>query len=740
MSDKQEYKYIGKAIPVHDAAQKVTGQLRYTDDLKLPNMLHAKVLFSKLPHAKIISLDTSAAESLTGVRAVVSYKNTPRVRYNSTTRFLAQKPLETERVFDDIVRFVGDKVAAVAADTAEIAAKALSLIKVEYEPLLAYFDPEIAMRDDSYPIHEQGNIALTVNECCGDLEKGFAEADHIFTDRYTTQAVHHGAIETHSAIADFNASGQLTVYTPNQNTFGTRISLSKIFDLPMSRVRVISPAIGGGFGGKMEVCLEPIVAALAMQACRPVKLNYTRKESIVSTRTRHAAIVEMKTGIRNDGVITAQHFHVITNTGAYAASAANALGAMSNKVFKLYKTPNMRFSGASVYTNTSIAGAMRGYGSPQAFFAQQRQLQKIADTLGMDIIDIHMKNLIDPDGVDQRSQERIGNPRPKDCLKKALRIASKWPAAESSDGRYKTGQGLSMGMHGSGAFGPQPDQTGIIIKMNDDASCVMMSGSHEMGNGVIIVEMQMVAEVLDIPMSQIRVVAADTDTCPWNLGDFSSRGTYVSAHAAQKAAEAVKQELLKEAALIMEQDSGMLTLKGGNIISNIDGRTVSLSEVVSHAQVKSGREIICNYTFTGKHAPGSYGAHIVRVRIDTESGQVQITNYAAVHDVGCVVNKIGIEGQLEGSIQMGIGYALMEKLDFDEKGQCKASNFRRYKMPKATQMPPIEIAFVEEGEPSGPYGAKSIAESAMIPCAPAIINAIGDALGQDIHDLPYLHF
>lgn len=737
MSENENYQYIGKSFPVHDAVLKATGQLRYTDDIKLPQMLHAKVLFSKLPHARIVSLDTSAAEALPGVRAVISYMNTPRIRYNSTTRFLAQKPLETERVFDDVVRFVGDKVAAVAADSAEIAAAALSLIKVEYEALPAYFDPEQALREGSYPLHEQGNIALRVNQSCGDVERGLAEADHVFRDRYTMLAIHHGALEPHSAIASYDSSGQLTVYAPNQNTFGARISLSRIFSLPMSRVRVVSPAIGGGFGGKMEVCLEPIVAALAIQARRPVKLTYSRKESILSTRTRHAAIVEIATGINNDGAIVAQDIDVITNTGAYAASAANVLGAMSNKVFKLYKTPHMRFRGAAVYTNTPIAGAMRGYGSPQVFFAQQRQMQRIANALGLDLAQLHLKNLIEPDGVDQRDQQPIGNPRPKDCLTAALNIASQWPPLAASNERYKVGQGLAMGMHGSGAYGPQPDQTGIILKMNDDGTCVMMSGSHEMGNGVIMVEMQMVAEVLSIPLESIRVLAADTDACPWNLGDFSSRGTYVSAYAAKLAAEAVQQDLLQEAALLLRQKACDLILKDNGVESTVDGQRVSLAQVVSHAQVSSGREILRSATYTGRHAPGSYGAHVVRVCVDTLNGQVSITNYAAVHDVGQVVNPFGIEGQLEGSIQMGIGYALMEKLEVDNKGQFKAVNFRRYKMPNAAQMPPLDIAFIEKGEPSGPYGAKSIAESAVIPCAPAIINAISNALGQDINSLPY---
>jgi len=732
------YKYLGKKIPVIDAAQKVTGQTRYTDDLKLSGMLYAKVLFSPHPHARIVAIDTREAEALPGVRAVATYRNTSQVLYNSTTRFLLQDPLIlTERIFDQTVRFVGDRVAAVAADSLEIAGKAIRLIKVEYELLPYYLDGEEAVQEGAYPIHPQGNLALEVVQNAGDVDKAFAEADYIFEDRYTTPPVHQAALETHTAIADFGATGKLTVISSTQNTFGQRIVLSKIFQLPMSKVRVIAPPLGGAFGGKIEAIVEPVAAALAILCHKPVKLTYNRKESMISTRTRHGSVTYLKTGVMKDGTIIAQDFKVITNTGAYAASASNVIKAMSNKVFGSYKIPNMRFIGRPVYTNLPIAGAMRGYGSPQAYFAQQCQMQKIAKALNIDPVKVQMKNLIDPDGVDPRNQKPIGNPRPKDCLRRALELKKNWPPLDDENGEYLIGEGLAIGMHGNSAYGAHTDQTSIIIKVHDDGSCILYTGTHEMGQAALTLQKQMVCEVLDLPWEMVDVVAADTDTCPWALGDFSSRGTFIGGYAAKEAAEKVKARILAEAALLMKEDQGQLVLENAAVRSWQSGRSVSLPQVMDHAQNVTHQEIMVTHTYPTPGGPGSYGAHIVRVRVERQSGVAEVTDYIAVQDLGTVVNRFSCEGQVEGAIQMGMGYALYESLNFDERGKCTNSNFRKYKIVNATQMPRIQMDFIEEYEPTGPFGAKSLSECALVPSAPAIINAVSNAIHQEIHDLPY---
>ena len=729
---------IGQAVPTYDAVLKATGQLRYVDDMQVQGMLYGKVLFSPIAHARIKCIDTAKAEALEGVRGVATYKNTPQVRFNSTTRFFLQtpSPIENERIFDDTVRFVGDRVAAVAADTREIAEKALRLIRVEYEPLPICVDVEKALAEDAFPLHGNSNLAFQLEQKAGDLDKGFAEADQIFEDRYTTPAVHHGAIEPHCAIASYDARRKLTVTAPYQNTFGERIVLSRIFGLPLSKIRVKSPAIGGGFGGKMESSVELVAAALAVLTGKPVKVTYTRIETMLATRTRHATVTYIKTGVKRDGVITAQDIRVLLNTGAYGSNAVNVTSAMSHKVFKSFTIPNLRFRGAAVYTNTPIAGAMRGYGSPQVYFAQQRQMHKIAQTLGMKMETLLEKNLIEPDGIDQRDKKPIGNPRPKDCLERALALQKNWPPIPHN-AEYLVGTGLAVGAHCSGAFGSQIDQSCVIIKMNDDGSCILYTGAHDMGNSAVTTQMQVVSEILGVPLARIEPVAADTEACGWTLGDFSSRGVYVNCHAAKLAAEKVRTELLNEAAAFLQAPVQTLYLAKGSVCSRRRGKGSTLAELMNHVQSTSKREIVCAGTYASTHAPGSYGVHAARVRINKKTGKVEVTDYIAVHDVGKVLNRMAIEGQLEGAVQMGLGYALCECMHFNESGRSSATSLRNYPMFRASQMPALQMDFIEAHEPTGTFGAKSIAECAVVPCAPAIINAICDALGRDLHSIPY---
>ncbi len=728
---------IGNSLPIRDAALKVTGQKQYVGDMSRPGMLHAAVLFSPLPHARIKSINTEKAKALPGVRDVVCHREDPGVRFNSATRFYEHQIPDTERIFDDTVRFVGDRVAAVAADTIEIAREALSLIEVEYEPLPFYLDVEQAAQEGAAPLHGESNVLTTIQHTAGDLEAGFAQADRIFEDRYTTPPIHQAALERHVALAEYDQNGKLTITSPNQNVFAYRIILSRIFGLPMSRIRVVSPALGGAFGGKLEMTLEPVAALLAMRCGKPVRLEYSRKECINGTRTRHGSVVYLRTGVKNDGTLVAQDIRVLTNTGAYAGSALNVLGAMSHKVFKVYKCPNMRFTGQPVYTNTPVAGAMRGYGSPQAFFGQQRQLHKIARALGISMAELQEKNLVEPDAKDPIGFYPLGNPRPQDCLRRALELAQSWPPLSDEDGKYFLGTGLAVGAHGNGCFGAHRDQICLMLKMNEDGSCVLYTGTHDMGNGSVTTQTQIISSELKIPLEWVSVIEADSEACPWNLGDYSSHSTFVAGGAAQKAAGAARAELLREAALLLEEPAEGLALEEGGVRSAKTGALTPLSEVMVHAQAVSHREIICQETYTMPAGPSSYGVHMARVKVEKESGNVTVTDYVAVHDVGKVINRMSLEGQLQGGIHMGLGYALCEGLSFGEDGQNLNDSFVSSPLLRAVQMPHIQVDFIEEGEPTGPYGAKSIGEVAVVPSAPAVINAVVDALGVEIDSLPY---
>ena len=743
MPDQQQ-NYIGANIPIAQAALKATGQMMYTADMKLPHMLHAKVLFSPRPHARIVHIDTSRAEALPGVRAVISHLNTPNRYYNSCGEVLNE--FMTEQLFSPVVRYVGDKVAAVAADTEKIAEAALKLIDVIYEDLPANFDPERALDENAYVIHdhgelERGNLILTVAQSSGDVDSAMAKADRIFSDVYECPAIHHGAMETHAALAVFDAEGMLTVYTPSQDTFAKRRNLATIFDLPMSKVRVSVPAIGGAFGGKIDLITEPIAAALAMKTGRPVRLVYNRTEDICSTRNRHAMRLYLRTGVMNDGTIVAEDMRAYVNAGAYASGTTSVVWAMCGRLFKVHQCPNVRFVGYPVITNTTIGGPMRGFGSPQLFFAQQRQMNTISKALGIDMLELQRKNLTTQQGADPRNQLPHGNARPIDCLNRAAeRIGYDAACAEQQEstvGRYRIGVGIGVGAHGNGMYGVKADITGLMLKMNCDGTCVLFTPSNEMGNSSVTLQKQMVAETLGMPLRDIDCVEADTRLTPYQLGDYSSRGTFVSGHGALKIATSMQALLAEVAGRMLDVPAESLRFADRVAIAP-DGRRVSLEEIVLYSRDHDQKELMCAESFASQAAVMSYGAHIAKVRVDTETGEVKVLSYAAIHDVGKAINPLSVTGQIEGALQMGLGNALSEDMGVDEKtGAVKNRTLKRYKMLYAGDMPrELSVEVLDSFEPAGPFGAKSIGECSVVPTLSAIGNAIANAIGAEVNSLP----
>ena len=732
---------VGARLPIRDAVVKATGQLKYVADRKLPRMLYGKLLFSPVAHARIKSIDTSAARALPGVRAVVTYENTPDTLFNCCGETIDE--FKNERVFSPVVRHVGDRVAAVAADTQAIADKAVKLIQVEYEPLPHYTDPEQAMAPGAYPIHEGGNVYEVVNLSQGDVDAGLAGADRVYEDRYTLPAVHHGYIETHAALADYDAAGKLTVYSPTQDAWSIRVNLSRIFGLKMSKIRVIADPVGGGFGGKIDMLLEHVAAALSMQAGRPVRIVLTRREDMPVDHARHPMIFSIKTGVNRDGTVVAQDVDVIINAGAYAGGTSAIAWAMGGKLFRLTSTPNLRFKASEVYTNTVPCGAMRGFGSPQLFFAQQRQFNKIARDLGIQLPDFLLKNLKDRDTPDLRDNTPLGDLYPKECVKMGAELFD-WKtglleqaASRQADGRYRVGVGMAVAAHGNGVFGAHTDISAIFLHMNEDGTLVLSSGSCDMGNGSVSLQGQLVSQVLGIPLEDIAYVQADTDATLYDWGNYSSRGTYVGGAAALKAANALKAMLLEEAAGVLETAPERIALHDGRAWSlNHPDRSADMAQLASHARHQSHRELAVTASFASNAMAVSFGAHYVKVRVDTATGAVKVLDYVAVHDVGTPINPLNLEGQIEGAVQMGLGYALTEGLDVDESGKITNGTLRQYHMFTAPEMPPIRVAFVGQPEPTGPCGGKSIGECSIVPAPAAIANAVSNAIGADFHSLP----
>lgn len=732
---------IGKRLPIRDAVVKTTGQLRYVADMKLPRMLHGKILFSPVAHARIKSIDTSKAEALPGVRAVVTYLNTPDTLFNCCGETIDES--KNERIFSPVVRHVGDRVAAVAADTLAIAEKAVRLIEVEYEELPFYLDPEEAMKEEAYPIHEGGNIAEVVNLNQGDVDEGMKEADLVFEDRYTLPGIHQAYIETHAALASYDANGKLTVWSPTQDAWSVRMNLCRIFNLKMSRVRVVADPVGGGFGGKIDILIEHVAAALAMKAGRPVRIVLTRREDIPVAHSRHPMVMYIRTGVKRDGTIVAQDVHAVINTGGYAGGTSAIAWAMGGKLFRMTNTPNLRFKATEVYTNTIPTGAMRGFGSPQLFFAQQRQINKIAKELGLDMTEMLLKNLKGVHDKDERNGTPLGDLYAKECVSMGAEMfdwkgaLAEQEASRKENGRYRVGVGMAVAAHGNGVFGVHTDISGVILKMNDDGTLVMSSGSCDMGNGVVTLQAQLISEILTIPMEDVTFVQADTDNTLYDWGNFSSRGTYVCGAAAVKAGNAMKRMLLEEAADLLPEDIDRIELRDGRAWSlNYPDRSATMAELASHARHRSHRDLVAAVNHASNGMAVSFGAHFVKVRVDTQTGEVKPLDYVAVHDVGTPLNPMNLEGQVEGAIQMGLGYALCESINLDAKGKVTNSTFRQYHIFTAPEMPPIRVAFVGKPEPTGPYGGKSIGECSVVPSPAAIANAVSNALEQDYHDLP----
>lgn len=731
---------LGKSHPVLNVNSKVTGSLLYTGDMKLPGMLHAEVLFSPFAHAKIKYVDVSAAEALEGVHAVVCCRDSPKVRYNGNGEDSSIKP--SERVFDEVVRYVGDKVAAVAAETPQIAARALKLIRVEYEPLPFYLDPEEALEEGAYPIHEEGNLMEEVCLSGGDLDEGFARADRIFEQVYHVPPIHHAALEPHVSLAVYDSDGKLTVYTPSQDVFGQRLNLSKIFGLPMNRIRVLNPAMGGGFGGKIDLVTEPVAALLSMKCGRPVKLVYTRRQDIASSTTRHGETIYIRTGVKEDGEITACDYKVYLSAGAHSGATSSVAWAAGGKFFKLFHIPNMRYRAYAAYTNCSVAGAMRGFGSPQLFYAVNSQLNQIAMEMGFDLPFLMEKNLFEPNDTDLRGQN-LGNYHIKDCLSRGLELFG-WEAAwkeqkesRKAKGRYRIGVGLAAGPHASSLYGVFADTTGVMLKMNEDGSLTIFTGVSDMGNGSNTIQMMLVSEVLGISMDRIACVKTDTELTLFDVGAYASRGTYVGGGAALKAAREMKEKILREASEILGCSAKGLKLRNNGVwMADGSGAGISMDQVAAHAHNEHETDLVAAVTFGSQAVPISGGVHLVKVQVDMETGRVKPLYYTAVHDVGKVLNPSSVEGQLHGGIMMGLGYALSEGLSYDEKGALRQRRLGDCGLFRAEEMPKIQAEFLNSYEPTGPYGAKSIGECATVPSAAAVANAVSNALGHEFTRLP----
>lgn len=743
----KSYSFVGKNVRKIDAVEKVTGTARYTTDVKLPKMLYGKVLRSPYPHAEIVSIDTSKAEALPGVKAVATYKNTSQTKFNtsatSTFTIPPLVPVEDQVIFDSVVRYVGDEVAAVAAVSEAVAEEALRLIEVEYKELPSVFDALEAMKEDAPVIHHSEVSKNVPGEKIhiemGSIDKGFEEADHVFEHTFKLPVQKQAQLETHSAVAEIGADGKITVWSTTQTPHPTRRILATIFGVPYTKVRVLNPPyVGGGFGVRIGLSAkaEPIAVALAMLAKRPVKVVYSREEDFIASDTRHSGYVTVKTGVKKDGTFTARKIQGILNSGAYCSWSAETPGVLGCMGLSIYYCPNQMYDGYSVYTNTTPAGAMRGFGSPQAMFAVDSQVDIIAEALGMDPLELRRKNIM-----------KVGQPwiLPYECLSSGLEDcmdkgakAIGWERRgklNSNMGKKRRGIGVGIGTHVSNAWPFCGDYSNAYVTVQHDGSVHLASGIPDIGTSAPTALLQMVAEVLGVSFEKVNITFGDTESTPFEIGSHASRTCYASGTAVVAAAKEAKDKILDYAAGKLGVPKDELEIDD-DIIHSIKNPEIqiSLAKIAMKAH-DEGRQFIGVGSIIPKNA-APYQAQFAEVEVDLTTGKVKVIKIVGANDVGRAINPLVIEGQIEGGLLMGCGYALTEEIKYDAKGRQLNHSYEKYSLPTAMDVPEIESIIVEAPDPTHPFGVKGVGETALIPTAAAIANAVYDAIGIRFYEIP----
>ena len=792
------FSIIGKPTAMVDAAEKTTGSGKYTDDLSVPGMLIGKILHSPYPHARIKRIDTTRAEALDGVVAVAVGSDAPNP-YG-----ILPVGHDEHALAIDKVRYVGDNVACVVAVSELIAEKALELIDIDYEVLPAYFDPEESMKAQRDFIHDNkpGNLEKDYHHAFGNPDQGFAEADHVAEARYIANEVTHAAMEPHSTLASFEIDshtgkeGRLTVWSSTQVPYYLQHKLSLVLEMPMQQIRVIKPLVGGGFGGKSEVIpLEIIAAVAARKAKAPVKITYTREEVFWAHRGRPRTIIDLKTGIKNDGRITCVKARVVQDGGAYCSYGVVTILYSGALLGALYDIPNIQYDGYRVLTNKPACGAMRGHGTVNVRFAFESQLDELAAKIGMDSAEIRQRNLLQPPCITVNGL-RVQSYGLPECIEKTVE-RSGWNRRK---GKLPKGRGLGIACshYVSGAANSiirsdMPHST-VNIKIDRDGGVVVYTGASEIGQGSDTMTAQIAAEVLGCSLNRIRVIAADTDLTPIDIGSYSSRVTFMAGNATLRAAEEVKKRIAAAAAAKMNCATGDLIFRDDLVFKKGSAAPAAAKDQIDEAEVTqagasvSGRvegqilrgslqqkrkeegpkewmtfeeavvaaiDFHGTLTGTGAYAPPpearggkhkgggvgpspaySYSAQVAEVSVDEETGEVTVHKVWAAHDCGRALNPVAVEGQIIGSVWMGMGQALTEEMIWKD-GMLMNGGLLEYRSPSSIESPEVEPIIVESIDPEGPFGAKECSEGSLAATIPAIANAIYDAVGVRLRESPF---
>jgi len=757
---------VGKPEVKVDAVKLAKGNPAFTDDIEIRDMLFAKVLRSPHAHARIISIDDSAARALPGVRAVLHHENVDRIKYASGGQSYPNPRPHDQVSFDNKVRHVGDRVAAVAADTVEIAEEAIELIEVTYEVLPANFDENLAMVDGASVIHDeddtedindqQRNIVHKILAERGDVSAAMAKAPKTYEQTFRVHQVQPAPIEPHISIAWLDSDERMVIRTATQVPFHTRRMIAPLLGIPIKDIRVIKPRIGGGFGAKQEMLIEDIAAHLAIATRKPVRLELTREEEFVASRTRHPHTITFSTAVDDDGTLLAQNMRLIGNTGPYGTHGYTVQTVAGLRGLTSYNAKNKRFDCDVVYTNIPVPGAYRGYGAPQALFALESHMEDIADDLGVDSIEFRRKNWVKvgdeldiaphlgEQGVSEEELDeypKVSSNGIEECMAQGQR-AIQWhrrddPAWVSPTDRphIRRGIGFAFCMHGTAI--PFLDMGGCSIKINDDGSFNMLVGATDLGTGADTVLGQIAAEVLGVPLDDIKVYSSDTDMTPFDTGAYASSTTYISGTAAMKAAEAVREQIKDRAAKMLGiEEPCTIELKDKRAYAP-DGSSVSLEDIaLDSLHLDEQHQIMGTASFVSPDCPPPFAAQFAEIEVDVDTGQITVTKLVMAVDCGVAINPVTASGQVEGGMIQALGYGHCEEYALDETGTMVNASFGPYKIYRADEMPETEVYLIQTMEDSGPFGAKAIAEIPKDGVAPAIRNALVNATGTRMYALP----
>ena len=749
MKKAQTYNVIGKAEPRNDGAEKVTGKALYTVDVDLPGMAHGKILRSPYAHARLARVDGGKAERLPGVLAVITRED------QKSLRMFGAAYKDQTIVAVDKVRYAGDPVAAVAAVDEATAAQALELIEVEYEDLPAVTSIDEALAENAPLVHAApasggelmgqryetpkefsgSNLCYRFSYANGDVEAGFKKADHVFENTFTFPRVQHFCMEPHATVAHHEGD-RITLWAGTQEPFTLREHLADIFRLPQSKIRIIVPYVGGGYGGKLAVKTEPLAAVLSWKAKRPVRLAHTIEESF-KTVTRHPARVRIKTGVNNDGKLVARQCLIHMETGAYADAGPRVTQKAGYRCFGPYRIPHMKTDAYTVYTNTVPAGAYRGFGTLQVTWAYESQMDIIADKLGFDALEFRIKNLL------KKGDLYTPGDTPVDCdLKAGLLQAAEEIGWKQKITKPNRGRGLAVCMKdGGGTY----KVSSAAVKMNADGSVVLLTGTVEVGQGARTALSQVCAEELGIPFAAVTVAQLDTEITPYDVNTNASSSMVVMGLSVQRAAQDLKRQIVRHAAKVLKTKGEQLQLSGGQIVGP-KNQTLSFVELMQKIFLSRSGELVGHGAYqsikSAKAALGSptnfweiaWGA--AEVEVDRDTGEIKLLKYVSLADVGRAIHPVMCEGQDEGGVMNAIGHSLMEEMIYKD-GQLLNPNLVDYRVPSFNSLPKdFETILVESHNGPGPFGAKGTGEGGLLPVAAAIGNAVFRATGLRMYDLP----